>query len=215
MKEKGTEYVDFPSVASEYENAKERAKKHGIAKLEKRGKKVTNISFKELPPTKNALGVTLLQGCFILEWEREVESIEEGKMLDAEADYQEGLELMQKKCYLSASKYFEKHLDYKDSEELYNKCKEGETKADAEFWRKDKIHTRIIAAVIIAIIVLFVFLVANALKNNGSDGNPLTYILAVALIIGGIIALIVDGKNHGLIYVIGEIVMVVLLIAFG
>lgn len=76
---------------------------------------------------------------------------------------------------------------------------------------------KILSLVYVTLMILATSLCLTACggSRSSSDGGPLMYILAFALIIGGIVALFVDGKKHGIIYVIGEIVMVILLITFG
>lgn len=71
---------------------------------------------------------------------------------------------------------------------------------------------------IIVIVVSLSSLICLTACNNSSKDSGLGifgYIIGIGLIIGGAVALVADGKNHGALYVIGEIVMVILLITFG
>lgn len=71
---------------------------------------------------------------------------------------------------------------------------------------------------IIAIVVCLSILICLTACNNSSEDSGLGilgYIIGFGLIIGGAAALVGDGKNHGALYVIGEIVVVILLITFG
>ncbi len=55
-------------------------------------------------------------------------------------------------------------------------------------------------------------------KSSGSSSGGLGifgYIVAIGLIIGGLVAIVADGKKHGVVYVIGEIIVVILLVTFG
>lgn len=79
---------------------------------------------------------------------------------------------------------------------------------------KTKLVTVIMLIVIISAVCIALVGCSSSSGSSGGTGI-IGYIIGVGLIIGGIIALFVDGKNHGIIYVIGEIAMVILLITFG
>ncbi len=77
-----------------------------------------------------------------------------------------------------------------------------------------------ISLILSTIVFLLSFSVCLSGCNNSSKGSSgglgvLGYIVGIGMIIGGAVALFADGKKHGIIYVVGEILMVILLVTFG
>lgn len=76
---------------------------------------------------------------------------------------------------------------------------------------------RTISIIVLVALLLGVCLSLTSCGSSSSSGDVgiLGYIFGIGIIIAGIVMLIFDGAEHGIIYVIGEILMVVLLITFG